>query len=77
MREVDVLLNYMMSRTNGCKIIYREAKERTCVIMYKFNGVDLRGVNVLIRYDLMNKDGSEREGKGRIVGYMFKFEGWG
>ena len=45
--------------------------------MYKFNWVDLRGVNVLIRYDLMNKDGSEREGKERIVGYMFKFERWG
>ena len=45
--------------------------------MYKFKGVDLRGVNVLIRYDLMNKDGSKREGKERIVGYIFKFEGWG
>ena len=25
----------------------------------------------------MSKDGSDREGKERIVGDVFKFEGWG
>ena len=40
-------------------------------------GVALREDNVLINYDLMSKDGSDREGKARIVGDMFHFEGWG
>ena len=33
--------------------------------MYKLKGVGLREVNVLINYDLMSKDGSDREAKER------------
>ena len=47
------------------------------VLCSNLKGVGLRGGNVLINYDLVNKDGSDREGNERIVGDMFKFEGWG
>ena len=33
--------------------------------------VGLRGVNILVNYDLMSKECCDREGKERIVGNMF------
>ena len=48
-----------------------EEMEWTGGIMYKFKGVGLRKVNVLINYGLMSKNGYEREGMERIVSDMF------
>ena len=47
------------------------------VLRSNLKGVGLREVNVLINYDLMSKDGSDREGEARIVCDMFLLEGWG
>ena len=41
------------------------------VLRSDLKGFGLREVNVLINCDLMIKDGSNREGKERIVGGMF------
>ena len=45
--------------------------EGEVVLRSNLKGVGLRKVNVLINYDLMRKDGSDTEGKERIVGDMF------
>ena len=41
------------------------------VLRTNAEGVGLREVNVLINYDLMSRDVSDREGEERIVADMF------